>query len=213
MKITYTRVTIGTLLVLAGVIFLLENLGIIYLGKLFWGVLLGAASLSFIVYFFRHMTQWWALLPGIILLTLSSQMIIDYISPEFINQYGEIYLLIGFAASFFAVYIAAPYNWWAILPGGTLLTIAGITMFDEIITIQGTDIGGGFFLGLGFTFLLVFLLPGATRQNTWAIFPSLALFLVGILILISAEEIINYIWPTIIIAIGLVLIIRNFVWE
>lgn len=214
MKMTYSRVIVGFLLIFAGVIFLLENLGIIYLGNLFWGVLLGAAGIAFVVYFLRHITRWWALIPGIILLTIGSQQIIYTFAPEILDQYGGVYLLTGFALSFFAVYIAAPYNWWAIIPGGILLTVAGITLFDELVSEPGVDIGGGFFLGLGFTFLLVFLLPGASRsRNTWAIFPALALLLVGVLILTSAGEIINYIWPMIIIIMGLVLIVRNFVYE
>lgn len=207
------RILIGSLLIIGGIVFLLENLNIVSLGAVFWGVLLTTIGLLFIAYFLRKRQHWWALIPGIILITLGTQQLFAFTMPEFEDRFGATYTLAGFALSFFVVYIAAPYNWWAIIPGGILLSLAGINLLEQYMVTGAVNIGGGFFLGLGFTFLLVYILPSPNNRNTWAIFPALALLLLGILVLISSEQVINYIWPTVLIAIGLVLVIRNLIYN
>jgi hypothetical protein len=66
-----------------------------------------------------------------------------------------------------------------------------------------------FFLGLGITFALVAILPGTEGQMRWAWIPAAILGLMGLLILIAAEELINYIWPSALIFAGLLLIGRS----
>lgn len=212
MSKTSWRILIGSLFVIGGIVFLLENMEIVSLGEIFWGIVLTGVGLACVIFFFRHRPNWWALIPGIILITLGSQQLINFASPGFEEAFGDVYILAGIGVSFFAVYLAAPYNWWAIIPGGIFITLAGISLFDEIM-VEEASTGGGFFIGLGFTFLLVFIFPSPNNRNTWAIFPALALLLMGVLVLISSEQIINYIWPLVLIAIGLVLVVRNLVFS
>jgi hypothetical protein len=207
------RILIGSLLVVGGIVFLLENMNIVSLGDIFWGIVLTIVGIGFVVFYFRNKPHWWALIPGFILITLGSQLFVEFASPGFGETYGDIYTLAGFAVSFFAVYVAAPYNWWAIIPGGVLLSLAGINLLEVYVSEGLVNVGGGFFLGLGFTFLLVYVLPSPNSKNTWAIFPALALLLLGVLVLISSEEVINYIWPMVLIALGLVLIVRNVIFN
>lgn len=207
------RILIGSLFIVGGIVFLLENLDIVHLGDIFWGLLLSAAGVVFVLYYFRNHVHWWALIPGIILITLGTQQFIAFTFPEFDEGFGGIYTLTGVALSFFAVYVAAPYNWWAIIPAGICLSLAGIELLEGYVVEGSINIGGGFFLGLGFTFLLVYALPSPNNRNTWAIFPALALLLLGVLVLITSEEIINYVWPTVLIALGLVLVARNLIYN
>jgi hypothetical protein len=46
MKVLGSRIFWGGLLILAGVIFLLDNLGIITFGDLIWAILLGAGGIA-----------------------------------------------------------------------------------------------------------------------------------------------------------------------
>ena len=209
------RIWVGIMLIVVGVVYLLDNLGVISIGNLVWGVLMVAAGIGFVAFFIVRKRHWWALIPGISLISVGALVILEYFLPSIAQMYGGTLVLGGIALSFFAVYLVNPSNWWAIIPGGVMLTLGGITLLDQLIP-PGNDsrgIGGGFFLGLGLTFLLVYLLPSLGGRNTWAIFPSAALFLVGLLILASAENIINYIWPVVLIVLGAALIIRNLVWK
>ncbi len=69
--------------------------------------------------------------------------------------------------------------------------------------------GGVFFLGLGLTFALVALLPSAAGRMTWAWIPAGILAVMGLLLMATSGNLIDYLWPLIIIAAGGFLIIRN----
>jgi hypothetical protein len=209
------RIVVGLLLITGGLLVLLENLNILTgLSDWFWGLVLAGAGAGFLVYYAGNRTNWWALIPGGILLVLGLLRILESLAPGMSEQFSGAIFMFGFALTFLVVYIISPVNWWAIIPAGVLATIGVTSMLDETaLAAQGFDTGGIFFLGLGLTFLLVFILPAPTGRNTWAIFPAGALLLVGIFILASATELINYVWPALLILLGLVLIVRYLVWK
>ena len=63
---------VGALLVAFGVLFLLQNFG--FLGAVqntIWLVLFGAAGLTFLFVFASNRQQWWAVIPGFVLLGLA----------------------------------------------------------------------------------------------------------------------------------------------
>lgn len=209
------RIVLGLLLITGGLIVLLENLNILTgLAPWFWGLVLAGAGISFLIYYANHRTNWWALIPGGILLVVGLLSLINAIFPGMSEQYSGAIFMGGFALTFLVVYLISPVNWWAIIPAGVLATIGVTSVLDETaLAQQGFDTGGIFFLGLGLTFLLVFLLPAPTGRNTWAIFPAGALSIVGVFILASATEMINYVWPALLILLGLVMIVRYLIWR
>jgi hypothetical protein len=91
------------------------------------------------------------------------------------------------------VYLAEKTNWWAIIPGGVLFTIAAVALMESSTTAIAT--GGIFFLGIGLTFALVAILPNTVGQMRWAWIPAGILVLMELLLLVAAENLINYIWP------------------
>jgi hypothetical protein len=99
-------------------------------------------------------------------------------------------------------------NWWAVIPGGVLLTLAIVAGLSE--NLEGIETGGVFFLGLGLTFALLALLPTGDGKLTWALIPAVVLFLMGLLITAAAAEFINYVWPAALILGGLYLLYRAF---
>lgn len=207
------RVSVGLIALLGGVVFLLENLEVIDLGDLFWGILLSLVGIFLIVYFVRYRLNALILFPGVSLLSIGCLELVRFLAPDFRTVPEQGFILAVLALSFYVVYLAASENWWALVPGGVFATLAGYTLIEQYFPQQGLDLGSSLFIGLGFTFLLVFLLPSRLSRNPWAIFPSLAFFLMGVLILISTPEIINYLWPVVLILMGVVLLVRNYVWE
>ena len=76
MKILSNRIFWGLVLILGGVLFLLQNLGIFQGSDLFWGVSLGIAGMLFLGVFFGDRQQWWALIPGMVLFAVGSLILL-----------------------------------------------------------------------------------------------------------------------------------------
>ena len=59
-----SRILWGSLLILGGILFLLQNLNIIQVGGLFWAILAVLGAVFFFYIFFSNRLNWWALIPG-----------------------------------------------------------------------------------------------------------------------------------------------------
>ncbi len=208
MKLLSSRLLWGLVLVIGGVLLLLDTFGIFKGGALFWTIVSGIAGLLFLSLYITDHDNWWALIPGIIFLAVSATVGLNSFLPGFGDtNLGGTIILGGIALSFLFVYLADRGNWWAIIPAGVMTTIAIVAVLDS--NTSNIASSGIFFLGLGITFALVTVLPTSVGQMRWAWIPAAILGLMGVLILIAEENLINYIWPSAIILAGLLLVIRS----
>jgi uncharacterized membrane protein len=76
--------------------------------------------------------------------------------------------------------------------------------------LEAMETGGIFFFGLGLTFALLALLPTPEGRLTWSIIPAIVFLIVGTFITAAATELINYVWPVLLILGGLYLLYRTF---
>jgi len=209
-KILSSRLLWGLILLIGGLLLLLDSFGIIQGGSIFWMVGSAIAGLLFLILYFTQHEHWWALIPGVIFLTIATTIGLNTFVPAYNSNHLEgPTILGGIALSFFLVYLAERGNWWALIPGGIMATIAVVAGMADSSSSSFAS-GGIFFLGLGITFALVALLPNTVGRMHWAWIPAIILMLFGLLILVSAENLINYLWPSILIVGGLLLIIRAF---
>ncbi len=209
-KFLSSRLLWGLVLIVGGALLLLDTFGIFNGGALFWTVVSAFAGVLFLVLYISDHNHWWALIPGIIFLAVSATISLNNFLPGFNeSRWSGVVILGGIALSFLLVYLAERGNWWAIIPAGVLTTIAVVAFVDTGTSSFAS--GGIFFLGLGITFSLVAVLPTPYGQMRWAWIPAGILGVIGILILISQENLINYIWPVALILGGALLIIRSFV--
>jgi len=206
MKILESRILWGGLLVLAGVLFLVQNLGLFRIGELFWVVLLALAAVFFLSVFLQNKANWWALIPGLTLLSVGIIVLINWISPDHGERWSGSIILAGIGLSFALIYLVARQNWWAIIPAGVLFTLAVIAGLEEFFPALGT--AGLFFLGLGLTFALVALLPNPQGDMRWAWIPGGILLLVGSIFLVAGGNLLVYVWPVILILAGGLFIVR-----
>jgi hypothetical protein len=202
------RIVLAVLLILAGVLFLMQNLGIIRdITGLVWAGLFALGGLAFLAVLINDRRAWWAAIPGIILLDLGALIAASEIFPAFANSLGGPFFLAGMGLAFWVVYFLAPQNWWAIIPGGVLLTLSAVAGFDVI---PGLETGGIFFMGLGVTFGLLGLISPEGRRMSWPWIPAGILFVMGILIFFSQGNLINVVWPLVLIAAGGFLLFRGY---
>jgi hypothetical protein len=87
-------------------------------------------ALPFMVVWFRNRSQWWALIPAYVLLTLAlmigllgSGILDDLLVPA--------YVMFAIAIPFFAVYAWNRARWWALIPAGVMTAIALFFLVTE----------------------------------------------------------------------------------
>lgn len=197
----------GVVLVLAGVLFLLQNLGVLPAGSLFIGVAIAFFGLLFLSTYLGNREQWWALIPGFILVSLAVLILMDIFLPGAASTWGGPVFLGGMGLSFWAVYLVRREHWWAIIPGGVLMTLGGVAGLDSV-NASDTHSGAAFFIGLGLTFLLVAVLPTPSGKMTWAYIPSVVLLLIGLSMLAFSADLMPYLSASLIILLGVVLLVR-----
>jgi hypothetical protein len=196
---------LGAILISTGVVFLLNNFNIITLDwEFLMGPLFGMGGLIFLLVFMVNTDDWWALIPATALISLGVIIFLGQSDFES-NWVGGMFLgMLGM--SFWLIYAFHPVQWWAIIPGGSLFTLAAVSVLPE----ESAFAGSGFFLGLAVTFGLVYLLPNPIGRKKWALFPAGIMLTLGMMILLDSTRFINFVWPVALFLAGIALLIHAF---
>lgn len=207
MKRSDIRIIGGILLIAAGIVALLQNLGILVgVVQLLWVLLLGAAGAAFVYVFLTDRANWWAIIPGFAFLGLTATVGLDTIAPQAGATWGGVLFMGGLSLGFWVIYFLQREHWWAIIPGGVLLTVGVVVGLASVI--QGIETGGIFFLGLGLTFGLLAFLPTEQGRMKWALIPAAVLLVIGVVITAATMAIFKYLWPAALILVGVYVIFR-----
>jgi hypothetical protein len=84
-------------------------------------------------------------------------------------------------AIFLYVFLRNPDDWWAVIPGFTLLGLTALIGMEELLPRAGGDLGAGIFLGsIGLSFLVIFFTTRA--KQWWAIIPAGTLITLGLVV-------------------------------
>ncbi len=200
-------ILVGVLLLIAGVLVLLLNFGLIGpLGDTLWTLLFIGGGVAFLVVYLSNRAQWWPIIPGMTLIGIGG--IIFLSSGPLEGDWVPAVLFGAIALAFLIIYLTQPVeNWWALIPGGVLASL-GLPFL-----LPGGFHPGIFMLGMGVTFGLVYLqglVRGLHHEFWWALIPAGVLALIG-LFLIGGElpmlaQIFN-LWPLALIVIGVVILL------
>jgi hypothetical protein len=193
---------IGGALILFGVLFLLNNFHIvdISVGAVFAGIFV-LAGLIFLIVFLLDREQWWALIPGFVLMGVGATILTgEYLRTGSVDVGGAV-MLIFIALPFWIIYILKRDFWWALFPAGEMTSIAALTLVPGKYEDLGVSI---MFFGWAATFVLVYFLA----KQKWALWPTLGLLVMAIAFLAGAFDIFGYLWPIVIIGAGAYLIYR-----
>jgi len=200
-----TRLLLGILLVLGGLLSLLDAMGVISNGGgIFWGLIFAAGGLIFLYMLITNRENWWAAFPAFTLLGLAASSFL----PKSLEAYDGLVFFAGISLGFWWVYFTGKERWWAIIPAGVLLTLGIVSSVNNSTSDMAT--GGLFFLGLGLTFILVAVLPGGTGRS-WALIPGTILLLFGALLGTPYRGITDYLWPAVLIILGGYFVLRFFI--
>ena len=200
----------GALLVIAGVLALVQNFNIIGTQDTWgglWGILFAIAGLGFVWWFVRDLREaWWAVIPGMTLLALAFLIAAGLFG--FADANGPLlggFFLAAIALSFWVVYYVRRDFWWAVIPGGVLLSVAAVAGLSAWI--DGVALGAVMFFGMALTFGLVYLLPTEHGRMTWALIPAGVLGVMGVLMALTNTAAINYFMGVAFIVAGVALLL------
>lgn len=204
------RILLGVLLVVAGGVFLLQQLLDIPVGGLFIALLFIVAGCVFLYFLLKDREKWWLVIPGFTLIGIGAIIAMDKLFPQLAGRFGGSVFLAAVALSFLAVYILKPTQWWPIIPAGILITLALVAGLQ----INGMASGGLLFLGIGTTFAVLGLMPvGKTEKWPWI--PAGICLLLGLVLFASSgvlmESAVGWVLALGLIAAGAYFVIRSLV--
>ena len=123
MKGSRGYIGLGILLIALGVLSLVGDLGVFSfadVGDLIWGLLFGVAGLAFLAAFLTDTYErWWAAIPGLTLCGLAVLIVFG----DRLGASGGALFLAAIGLSFWVIYLVRREFWWAIIPGGALITL------------------------------------------------------------------------------------------
>lgn len=201
------RIVLSLLLIITGVVFLLDSLELVEIGALLWAAVFLVGGLVFLLVFVLDREEWWALIPGFVLLSLGVLVGASELLPGLEGGWMGAFFLGGLGLAFLAVFLARRDFWWAIIPGGALLTLALVAGLAD--TLAGELVGGILFLGLALTFGVLSLVPTPEGRMKWALIPAAILLVLALIVFASTgSALFTYLWPAALILAGLYLLIR-----
>lgn len=202
------RIVLSVLLIGAGILFLLQNLGFLKgASAIFWALAFAVGGGVFLYVYLTDRTQWWAIIPGLTLLGIGEIIAVGHFLPQYDDILGAPVLMVFISISFWIIYLTNRENWWAIIPGGVLLSIGVFIGLEAIF--EGVEMVGVMFLGMGLTFVVLAYLPTQEGWMRWALVPAGVLLLMGVIFLGSAFAVLEIIGPAALVLVGLYLIYRT----
>ncbi len=203
------RLIWGVALIAMGAFFLAQQLGLFGTVQLpFWAFAFGLLGLIFLATFIADRGQWWALIPGCILLGVALLLVNSQNELIPAQQAGALFLL-SIGLPFLLIYLVDRRMWWALIPGGVLTVLALITFLIGR-ELSGQVIAAIVLFGLAAVFALVRLATRASPYMGWATWVAVILAVIGVLVLITGPQAAALVGPAILIGLGLFLLARAY---
>lgn len=207
------RIFAGIALILVGGLFLVQQ--IFHLPFHLGGVLVAAtfvlAGAIFLYVLATRRENWWAAIPGFVLLGLGALIAVGEFFPAFGGTFGGTLFLGFIGLAFLVVYLLHREFWWAVIPAGVMFTLALVAWVAQY---NGFASGATFFLGLAATFAVLGLMP-IGRDEKWPWIPAGICAVLGTLLMLGSGAFLQtaagLIWPAVLVLSGVFLIARTFI--
>jgi hypothetical protein len=214
MNTSTRRIFFGAALILLGGLFLVQQLLHLqfHVGSVIIAMIFALAGLAFIYVLTNNTHEnWWAAIPGMVLLGLGALIAASEFFPTFARYFGGSLFLGAIGLAFLLVLLLRHEAWWAVIPAGVLFTLAAVAGISTTVG-NGLVSGSLFFLGIGLTFAVIGLMP-VGRLEKWPWIPAGICLVFGTLLMIGSGAMLNtiygLIWPILLVLIGGFLIFRS----
>jgi hypothetical protein len=208
MKLNY-RVVISVLLISFGVLILLDNFHVLPFSLVNenWLLLLlfGGGGLAFLtVLLNRPHENWWAIIPSFTFFGLA--FVVGEFLPRRLEDLGGAVFLGMIGLSFWVVLLLRREHWWAVIPGGTLLSLALAVIVSTLLESSWLT-GAVLMVGIGLTFVLVYVRPHPGDASSWPLYPAGILGAMGLLLFMGQGWLASLITPLALILLGAIVVI------
>jgi hypothetical protein len=211
MKSINWRAIVGVMLILFGSLALLQALDFVHLqGNLASWIFAAIFILGGLIFLYVLMqapkTNWWAAIPGCTLAGLGLMLALINI-PNFIEQIGAGIFLASIGLSFIIILLIQRTFWWAIIPGGIMISVALLVGLSFIDSFNSPWL---MFFGFAATFAAIALYtrqPG--EKFHWAWIPALVFIILGGLMGLEKFELLKFILPAALLLVGGYFILRS----
>lgn len=208
MKLNW-RVLVGVVMVVFGVVGLLQATNLVKFEGNVWlwvfaafFALLGVGFLYILVT--DRVKNWWAAIPGCTLLGLGTLMMLEGL-PGDLGELPPAIFLSSIGVSFIVVFLLDRSRWWAVIPGGTLVSLGAMLLLQDVL--KGNWTPTILFLGMAITFAVLALLD--RQKLKWAWFPAAGLAALALFIPSVEGSMPWIIWPLALIIVGVYLVGRS----
>ena len=227
MKSANTSIIAGIALMAAGVLLLLDLLGILDSAAIVWPLIFAAAGTAFVVLFVRSRDNWWAAIPGSVFLGLAAVILVTQLWAGPAAYWAGALLFLFMGAGFGAVYVRERSNWWALIPCGVMLTLALVVALPPAW--EGMPVAAVLFLGLAATCVVLALVPvmpeprpgqpaafashqgdAAPARMKWPLIPAAVLAMLGLIFAVQASALLTaseYFVPVLLVLAGVALLV------
>ena len=212
MKTSARRIFFGIALILVGGLFLAQQLLHlpVHVAPVIVAMIFILAGLAFLYVMTGGHENWWAAIPGMVLLGLGILIGCSEFFPSFASIYGGSLFLGFIGLAFLVVLFINREAWWAVIPAGVLFSLAIVAGMGRWF--NGFATVAFFFLGIGLTFAVVGVMP-VGRSEKWPWIPAGICLLFGTLLMIGSGALLNtafgLVWPAILVLGGGYLIVRS----
>lgn len=200
----------GFLAILAGALWLVDAIVEGTIPGPVWAAVFAGTGAVFTYGFVISRQNWWAAIPAGALLGIGGLITWAEIASDSAETYGASLFLGVLALGFLAVWARTPENWWGVIPGGVLLSLAAMIGVSGALGDMGTV--AVFFAGLALTFVAMAFVHVEGRRMRWPIPVAGVLAMMSVLFALNATRLLeawNYIWPVALIGYGVYLLIRH----
>lgn len=197
-----SNLVFGSLLVLIGLAYLLNNLDIIFIESEVAVSTIFLAIGAYLLFKFSKTKAMGFLIMGAIFTFIGLVIWLESI-PGFDDQFIGVIVLWTAAALFSYGFLKNHENWGFLIPAGILFTI-GSMVWLEMVLYNEDVLGSVFFLGLGSTFGFLYLIRNEKNRLDWAKVPALCLVAFsGFLFLVTSDSLItDMFFPVVLILLG-----------
>ncbi len=208
MRKAQPQILIGLLLIVGGLLFLLQSLGLLPAGSaLFWTLAFATGGAIFLYVFLLSGDNWWAAIPSAALFGVAASIALGAFFPAHADPWGGALFMGVLSLGFWAVWLANRNAWWAIIPAGAVLSVAAMTLAGTLADGEMAALTV-LFIGMGLTFGLLLLVPTPEGRMRWPLVPALVLLLLGAVSSLVFSSSLSYMGPALLILGGILLILR-----
>ena len=104
-------------------------MGILVQGEFAGIIITGSISLPFWLIYLNDRRNWWALIPGWVMLCVSAILLLDWVGLEWLISP---FVNFAIAAPFLLVYTLDRKQWWALIPGGIMFAVGLLLLIVAI---------------------------------------------------------------------------------